>query len=195
MRAVVINCTLKATPQLSATEALADVVADSLRERGVEVSAFRAADLSLPSGTATDMGGSDAWPGVHDLLTGASVLLVASPARLGRPSSLAWRVLERMSAMRSETGEDGRPLAYDRVAGVVATGEEDGARHAACGICGALADIGYTIPGHAWIHAPGDPREAARDRPRALRAAGALAANLVTTARALEAHPLERPPS
>ncbi|MBY8885543.1 NAD(P)H-dependent oxidoreductase [Streptomyces sp. PTM05] len=195
MRAVVINCTLKATPQVSATEALADVVADCLRERDVEVSAFRAADLSLPPGTATDMGGSDAWPGVHDLLTGARVLVVASPARLGRASSLAWRVLERMSAMRAETGEDGRPVAYDKVAGVVATGQEDGVRHVVSGIGGALADIGYTIPGHAWVHAPGDPRAASRDRPRAHRAAATMAANLVTTARALEADPLERPSS
>lgn len=36
-------------------------------------------------------------------------------------------LLERMDAMISETDDDERPVAYNRVAGVVVTGNEDGA--------------------------------------------------------------------
>ena len=37
--------------------------------------------------------------------------------------------MERMDAMISETDDDGLPVAYNRVAGVVVTGNEDGAHH------------------------------------------------------------------
>ena len=43
----------------------------------------------------------------------------------------------------------GRPIAFDKVAGVVVTGNEDGAHHCIAEIAGALNDIGYTIPGQA----------------------------------------------
>jgi hypothetical protein len=41
MKALLINCTLKASPEKSNTEALAGVVADALREQGVEVASVR----------------------------------------------------------------------------------------------------------------------------------------------------------
>ena len=54
MRAVVINCTLKRSPETSNTEALAAVVEEALRDRGVEVESIRAVDLDIPPGVATD---------------------------------------------------------------------------------------------------------------------------------------------
>ena len=54
---------------------------------------------------------------------------MATPTWRGQPSSIAKRALERMDAMLSETRDDGTPVAYNRVAGVVVTGNEDGAHH------------------------------------------------------------------
>ncbi|WP_371667714.1 hypothetical protein [Streptomyces sp. NBC_00289] len=62
-----------------------------------------------------------------------------------RPSSVAQRVLERMDAMLSETDDDGRPVAFNRVAGVVVTGNEDGAHHVWVGGAGASA------AGASWL--------------------------------------------
>ena len=59
----------------------------------------------------------------------SEILVMASPTWLGQPSSVAKRVLERMDAMLSETDDQDRPVAYNRVAGVVVTGNEDGAHH------------------------------------------------------------------
>lgn len=50
MKALLVNCTLKASPEKSNTEALAEVVADALREQGVEVASLRAVDHSIPPG-------------------------------------------------------------------------------------------------------------------------------------------------
>ncbi|MFI2608512.1 flavodoxin family protein [Kitasatospora sp. NPDC018619] len=152
MRALVINCTLKPSPAASNTEALAGVVADALTARGVSVEAVRAVDLDLKPGVKSDMGDGDQWPRVHAKLLAADILVVASPTWVGRPSSVAQRVLERMDAMISETDDDGVPVAYGKVAGVVVTGNEDGAHHVISEICGGLVDIGYTIPAQAWTY-------------------------------------------
>ncbi|MFJ4647123.1 flavodoxin family protein [Streptomyces bobili] len=201
MKALVINCTLKRSPDPSNTDALAQVLVDRLEKDGVRVKVLRAVDLDIEPGvTSEPVREGDAWPAVHAELLDAEILVMASPTWLGRPSSLAQRVLERMDAMLSETDDQGRPVAYNRVAGVVVTGNEDGAHHVISEISGALADIGYTIPGQAWTYwhlgpGPGpDYLDDERGREWSHRTGRAMAANLAGVARALAARPLGAPP-
>jgi multimeric flavodoxin WrbA len=201
MKALVINCTLKRSPDPSNTDALAQVVVDRLEKDGVRVKVLRAVDLDIEPGvTSEPVREGDAWPAVHAELLDAEILVMASPTWLGRPSSVAQRVLERMDAMLSETDDQGRPVAYNRVAGVVVTGNEDGAHHVISEISGALADIGYTIPGQAWTYwhlgpGPGpDYLDEERGREWSHRTGRAMAANLAGVARALAARPLGAPP-
>ncbi|MFC8217677.1 flavodoxin family protein [Streptomyces sp. NPDC057362] len=201
MRALVINCTLKPSPQPSNTEALAATVVAALKGHGAEVDVVRAVDLNLKPGVETDMGDGDDWPAVHEKLLASQILVVASPTWLGRPSSVAQRVLERMDAMLSETDDEDRPVAYNRVAGVLVTGNEDGAHHVISEISGGLADIGYTIPGQAWTYwhlgpGPGpDFLDDERGHDWSVSTGRAMASNLVHAARALGAMPLPAPPS
>ncbi|MFA0839595.1 MULTISPECIES: flavodoxin family protein [Streptomyces] len=201
MRALVINCTLKPSPQPSNTEALAGTVIAALKGHGVEVDVVRAVDLNLKPGVETDMGEGDDWPGVHEKLLSSQILVIASPTWLGRPSSVAQRVLERMDAMLSETDDEQRPVAYNRVAGVLVTGNEDGAHHVISEITGALTDIGYTVPGQAWTYwhlgpGPGpDYLDDDRGHDWAASTGRAMASNLVHAARALGAMPLPAPPA
>ncbi|WP_061300058.1 flavodoxin family protein [Herbidospora cretacea] len=200
MRALVINCTLKPSPAPSNTEALADVVSAELRRRGVEVETVRAVDLDIRPGVKTDMGPGDDWPAVHDKLLRSEILVIATPTWVGHPSSVAQRVIERMDAMISETDDDGRPVAYNRVAGVVNTGNEDGAHHVISEVSGALVDIGYTIPGQAWTYwhlGPGAGPDYLDDQTGhdwSDKTGRAMAANLVAVAEALAAHPMSAPP-
>ncbi|MFE0438671.1 flavodoxin family protein [Streptomyces nigra] len=197
MKALVINCTLKVSPEPSNTEALASVVAGRLAEQGVEVSSVRAVDLKIAPGVVTDAGDGDEWPQVHERILDTQILVMASPTWLGRPSSVAQRVLERMDAMLSETDDQGRPVAYNRVAGVVVTGNEDGAHHVISEISGALADIGFTIPGQAWTYwhlgpGPGpDYLDEQKGRDWAHSTGRTMADNLLGVARALSERPLQ----
>ncbi|MEU6532688.1 flavodoxin family protein [Streptomyces sp. NPDC046928] len=197
MKALVVNCTLKGSPEPSNTEALASVVASRLAEQGVEVSFVRAVDLKIAPGVVTDAGDGDEWPRVHERILDSEILVMASPTWLGRPSSVAQRVLERMDAMLSETDDQGRPVAYNRVAGVVVTGNEDGAHHVISEISGALADIGFTIPGQAWTYwhlgpGPGpDYLDEQKGRDWAHSTGRAMADNLHGVARALSERPLQ----
>ncbi|MFE6287111.1 flavodoxin family protein [Streptomyces sp. NPDC057877] len=201
MKALVINCTLKASPEPSNTEALARVVVERLEKDGVQVEVVRAVDLDIAPGvTSEPVREGDQWPPVHERLLDSEILVIASPTWLGRPSSVAQRVLERMDAMLSETDDDNRPVAYNRVAGVVVTGNEDGAHHVISEISGALGDIGYTVPGQAWTYwhlgpGPGpDYLDEEKGRDWSHRTARAMAANLYGVARALTECPVGAPP-
>jgi multimeric flavodoxin WrbA len=196
MKALIINCTLKPSPEPSNTEALARVVAEALEKHDVTVDWVRAVDRNLKPGVQTDMGAGDDWPDIHSRVMASEILVIATPTWVGRPSSVAQRVLERMDAMISETDDAGRPVAYNRVAGVVNTGNEDGAHHVISEICGALIDIGFTIPGQAWTYwhlgpGPGpDYLDDERGHEYAAKTAQAMAASLVGVAKALAATPL-----
>ncbi len=201
MRALVLNCTLKPSPQPSNTDALARVVVEALEGHGVEVSTIRLADHHLPPGVESDMGEGDAWPAIREAILHAEILVVATPTWVGHPSSYAQLALERMDAMISETDDDGRPVAYDRVAGVVVTGNEDGAHHVISEISGGLVDIGFTIPPQSWTYwnrgpGPGPDYSGTEEGHEWSHATGrAMAQNLVGVARALAAQPLAAPPS
>ena len=161
MKALVLNCTLKPSPATSNSEALAGVVTDALGEEGVESEFVRVVDFDVRPGVSSDEGDGDQWPAIREKVLGAEILVIATPTWIGRPSSVAQRVLERMDALLSETDDDGRPVAYNRVAGVVVTGNEDGAHHVISEISGALGDIGFTVPGQSWTYwnrgpGPGD---------------------------------------
>jgi multimeric flavodoxin WrbA len=200
MKALIVNCTLKPSPGTSNTEALANVVGEALRGHGVEVDTVRAVDHDIKPGVETDMGDGDAWPAIRTRILDSEILVIASPTWVGKPSSVAQRVIERLDAMITETDDEGRPLAYNRVAGVVNTGNEDGAHHVIGEISGALVDIGFTIPGQAWTYwhlGPGagpNYLDDQRGHDWSAKTGRAMAANLYAVASALQKSPMGPPP-
>ena len=124
-------------------------------------------------------------------LLAVDILVLASPTWLGQPSSIAQRVLERMDAVLSETDDEGRPVAYNRVAAFVVTGNEDGAHRVIANLAQCLIDIAYTVPGQAWTYwnkGPGPARRSTlttEETEWSDRTGRAAAANLVAVARAL----------
>ncbi len=199
MKALALNCTLKPSPAESNTEALARVVLEALEEQGVETEIVRVVDHDVKPGVSSDEGGGDEWPAIREKVLGAEILVIATPTWLGKPSSVAQRVLERMDAMLSEEDDEGRPVAYNRVAGVVVTGNEDGAHHVIGEVAGGLCDIGFTVPGQAWTYwnrgpGPGDSyleSDAGKDWSHST--GRTAAANLVAVARALTERPIPAP--
>ena len=171
MRAVALSCTLNPTPATSNTEALTHVLLDALGRQGVETELIRVVDHDVRPGVESDMGDGDEWPAIRQRIVTSEILVLASPTWLGKPSSVAQRVLERMDAMLGETDDAGRPVAYNRVAGCVVTGNEDGAHHVITEIAGGLIDMGFTVPGQSWTYwnkGPGPgavvPRQRGRTR-------------------------------
>jgi multimeric flavodoxin WrbA len=201
MRALCLVCTLKRSPEPSNAESLADVVLAALREEGVETEVVRLTDHQIDPGVVSEaISDGDEWPVIRAKLLAAEILVVATPTWLGQPSSVSKRALERMDAMLSETRDDGTPVAYNRVAGVVVVGNEDGAHHVIAEINGALNDIGYTLPGQNWTYwnkgpGPGDEEWLTTDeRDWSISTGRTAAQNLLAAARALQAAPIPAPP-
>jgi hypothetical protein len=86
------------------------------------------------------------------------------------------------------------------VAGVVVTGNEDGAHHVISEVAGALGDIGFTIPGQSWTYwnkgpGPGeDYSETEEGHEWSHETGRAAAANLVAVAHSLAVKPIAAPP-
>lgn len=152
MKAIVLNCTLKASPETSNTQALADVVIAELEKGGAEVETIRLVDLNIKPGVSGDEGDGDDWPSVDAKLKAAQIVVFATPTWLGQMSSVALRALERMDAWFAETDDAGRPVAFGKVAGIVITGNEDGAHHIVATISQGLIDMGFTMPAQSWTY-------------------------------------------
>lgn len=201
MDALVINCTLKPSPETSNTDLLAEEVIAALEERGVTVERVRAVDYDIKPGVSSDEGVGDGWPPIRERIVASEIVVLASPTWLGHHSSVAQRVLERMDAMLSETDDEGRPIAYNKVAGVIVTGNEDGAHHVIAQLAQGLIDIGFTVPGQAWTYwnkgpGPGPSYQETDEGHEWSKSTGeAMASNLVAVAEALAAHPIPVPPN
>ena len=113
---------------------------------------MRLVDHDIRPGVTSDEGPGDAWPEIREQIVASDILVMATPIWLGQPSSVVKRALERMDAMLSETDDEGRPIAMNKVAGIVVVGNEDGAHHVVAEVAQALIDIGFTVPGQAWTY-------------------------------------------
>ncbi len=202
MHATCLVCTLKRSPEPSNSEALAEVVLGALRDEGVTTDVIRLADHRIDPGVVSEaVAEGDEWPALRERILAAEILVFALPTWLGQPSSVSKRALERMDAFLSETRDDGTPIAYNRVAGVVVVGNEDGAHHCISEVNGALNDIGYTVPGQNWTYwnkgpGPGEEeRLTTQERDWSTTTGKACAQNLLAVARALQRSPIPAPPS
>lgn len=154
MRAVALNCTLKASPAPSSCELLLEQVMEQLRTLGVDGEIHRIADHHVPPGVESDLGDGDEWPRLRRAVLDADILVLGTPIWMGQPSSVCKRVLERMDAFLAETDDEGRLVSYGRVAIVAVVGNEDGAHHTSAELFQALNDVGFTIPAAAvtyWV--------------------------------------------
>ena len=110
-------------------------------------------------------------------------------------SSVAKRALERLDALLYEVDDQGRSPAMGKVAGVVVTGNEDGAHHIVATVAQALIDVGFTVPGQAWTYwhlgpGPGpDYTETRQAHEYSDRVGRNCARNLAWVARALAGAP------
>ena len=158
LRALFLNCTLKASPEPSHTQALMEHAIAIMRGEGVAVDTARAIDHDIATGVLPDMttagAARDDWPQLRRRVLEADILVLGTPIWLGEKSSVCTRVVERLYGSSGELNELGQSIYYGRVAGVVVTGNEDGVKHVAMNVLYSLGHLGYTIPPQAdcgWI--------------------------------------------
>lgn len=162
LKATIVNCTLKPSPELSHTDGLLRIPTAIFREQGVAVDHIRAVDHDLPPGVYPDMTEhgleSDDWPAVYERIMAADIFILGTPLWLGEKSSIATRVVERLYGCSHLLNDRGQWAYYGKVAGCVVTGNEDGAKHAAMNLVYSFQHLGYSIPPQsdaAWLGSVG----------------------------------------
>lgn len=197
VRAIFLLGTLKKKHQLSHTQILCELVAETLREKeNVESEIVRLRDYDIQPGTRTDIDDDD-WPKILDRVLAADIIIFATPVWWGIQSSLIQRVIERMDELNDELLATGKSRFQNKTGGIVITGGEDGAEHIIGNILNFMSWNGFTIPPAPSVSWLGELGEDTRDaferkfRSKEIRQmAETFVRNQVFVARLLKQHPL-----
>jgi multimeric flavodoxin WrbA len=146
IKALLLNASLKNGDEVSNTESLMNEAVSILNENHIDTEIVRLADYQIAYGVTADEGNGDEWPLIFDKVKAADILILGTPIWLGEKSSLATQAIERLYGASGMTNEKGQYIFYNKVAGVVVTGNEDGAKHASASILYGMSHIGFTIP-------------------------------------------------
>jgi multimeric flavodoxin WrbA len=178
LRALVLNCTLKPSPQESSSELLGTEIVAALADHDVDAEMVRVVDKDVRFGVSTDEGDGDEWPELRDRMLAADIFVLVGPIWLGQPAAVTKMVLERLDAELSEKDDDGRLLTFGKVAALGVVGNEDGAHHVTAEVYQALSDVGFTIPAQAvtyWVGEAMQPVDYKDKQPRPETTAGTTA--------------------
>ena len=157
LKAVILNCTLKSSPEISNTRALIDKAVTLFHEQGVETEVIRVIDHNVRFGVSSDEGEGDEWPEILKKIKACDILIIGSPIWFGVRSAVAQMVLERLDGTYDESDpETGQFPLYGKVGGVVITGNEDGAHDVAANTLFNLSHLGCTIPPNVDTYWVGD---------------------------------------
>lgn len=156
LTAVLLNCTLKRSPEVSNTEALMRKVMEWYSVLAVESELLRVVDYNVVFGVSSYEGPGDEWPTILEKIKAADILVLGIPIWFGVRSSVAQLVIERLDGTYEERNAVGQYPLYNKVGGVVVTGNEDGAHSAAETTLFNLSHLGCTIPPNADTYWVGD---------------------------------------
>lgn len=198
LKALFLNCTLKKSPAVSNTEALIRKVMGIMEPLGVDSEIVRVIDHEVAFGVSSDEGEEDAWPDILQKIIQADILVIGTPIWFGVRGSVAQLVMERLDGTYDEYDrQTGQFPLYNKVAGCIVTGNEDGAHDAAGTTLFNLSHLGCVVPPNSDCYWVGD----AGPGPSYIEAGGEqhmytnktaryLAHNTVFFARLLKEHPI-----
>ena len=79
LKALILNCTLKPSPEVSNTSALIQKVAEIYMSLGVETEELRVRDYKVAFGVSSDEGNGDQWPEIYSRIKACDILVIATP--------------------------------------------------------------------------------------------------------------------
>ncbi len=199
MKALFLNCTLKESPKTSNTAAFISVAEKMFNDLDVATETLRLTDYNIAFGNTSDEGGGDEWPQILKKIYEHDLLIIATPVWRGDRSSIAKMIAERMDGIMEEgNDENGQYPTYNKVAGVMVDGNEDGAKRAISAMLFDLNEQGFSIPvnafsyyvgkagpGKSYIKANGDKHEFTN------KCLLFMVHNMVSLAKSLKANPYD----
>lgn len=144
LKALFLIATLKTENVLSHTQVLSEFLAEHFKAYDVESSFIRLIHYDIRPGVYTKINHDD-WPQIYHQLLDADIIIFATPVWWNNQSSLLQRVIERLDEVHDDLMKTGRSAFANKVAGVVVTGDSDGAMHIMGNLSNFCQWIGMTI--------------------------------------------------
>lgn len=153
LKALFLNCTLKASPATSNTSAFIKNAEKIFADLDVETEEIRVVDHDVKFGNSSDEGKDDGWPKILNKVKKCDILIIATPVWRGDRSAVAKMVNERFDGIWEEADKKtGQYPTFNKVAGVMVDGNEDGAKKAISSILFDLNEHGFTLPINAFSY-------------------------------------------
>ncbi|MBC7915581.1 MAG: NAD(P)H-dependent oxidoreductase [Pyrinomonadaceae bacterium] len=150
MKAIILLSTLK-KEGLSNTQTLSEFLVEQLEKRKVECEIIKLLDYNILAGTYSDMGEGDEWPEILKKIKAAQILLFSTPVWWGSHSSEMQKVIERLDHIHDEILEGKKSQLDGKVAGIIITGDSDGAEQIIGIISNFLNAIGLIFPPYTTL--------------------------------------------
>ena len=126
MKAVILLGTLK-KEEISNTETLCEFLIGYLEKENIECSLIKLVEHTILPGTYNNRGKGDDWPKILKQMEAADFLIFATPIWWNVHSSEMQRVIERLDELHDEINAGKKSRFDGKIAGVVVTGDSDGA--------------------------------------------------------------------
>ena len=150
MKALILLATLK-KDGLSNTETLCGFLAERMKKRGIDCETIKLIEHRVLSGTYLNMGRGDGWPAIAKKILAVDIVIFATPIWWGSQSSEMQRVLERLDELHDEILKGKKSRLDGKVAGIVVTGDSDGAEHVIGNLANYFNAIGLILPPYSTL--------------------------------------------
>jgi multimeric flavodoxin WrbA len=130
----------------SNTYALSEFLAKHLESIEVQSDFVPLANYNILPGVYTNVDNNDDWPMIFEKILASDIVIFATPVWWGNQSSLIQRVIERLDEIHDEIMKSGKSKMINKVAGIVVTGDSDGAEHIIGNLTNFFIALGFTVP-------------------------------------------------
>ncbi|MDP3274780.1 MAG: NAD(P)H-dependent oxidoreductase [Deltaproteobacteria bacterium] len=178
-------------PRFSTSEALIESALEHAASVGLETQMIRLRDLSFKHCegfyskaakactwpcSITQMDPDDELDRVYEALVHwGDVFIIGTPIRWGAPSSLYFKMVERMNCIQNQVTLTGRVLLQNKIVGAVITGGQDNVQAVAGQMLGFFGELGCQFPQFPYIaHSRGWTAEDMERNVEIVRASDAL---------------------
>jgi multimeric flavodoxin WrbA len=150
MKATILLGTLKRSG-LSNTQTLCEFLARRMKQQDIRCETIKLVDHRILPGTFSNMGKGDAWQSILKKMLASDIVIFATPIWWGGHSSETQRVIERLDEIHDDIS-NGEPSPFEcKAAGIVITGDSDGAEHVIGNISNFFNAVGLLIPPYATL--------------------------------------------